>query len=61
MVEKVKLFLRLSNLSAEDDVTVTADKDVKIRSNTYRTRNSKDLIIIIMINKDCTIRFFDQD
>ena len=53
MVEKIKLFLRLSNLSAEDDVTITADRDAKIRSDTYRVRNSKDLTF--MAKKDGSI------
>ena len=60
MVEKVKLFLRLSNLSAEDDVTIIADRDVKIRSNTYRVRNSKDLVI--PVKPDRTLgRIYQQE
>ena len=60
MVEKIKLFLRLNNLSAEDDVTVIADRHVQIRSGIYRVRNSKDLSI--PVKPDRTLgRIYQQE
>ena len=58
MVEKIKLLQRLCNLSVEDDVTVTTDTDVKIRSDTYRVRSSKDLMLLV--RTDWTISSFYQ-
>lgn len=57
-LDLVKLFLRLSNLSDEDDVTIIAGRHVKIRSDTYRLRNSKDLMLLV--NKDRTIHSLYQ-
>ena len=57
-LDLVKLFLRLGNLSVEDDVTIVANRNLKIRSDTYRLRNSKDLTFLV--RKDGSIGSFYQ-